>query len=164
MRLVVRNKTIRVNNSNFQCAIGKNGLTRSKVEGDLCTPVGIFKFNKIFYRKDKLGKINFQLPFETINKQSGWCNDKNSHLYNQYIEFPFHESAEHLHRSDNLYDIICVLNYNTDPVVVGKGSAIFLHVCRDDFAGTEGCIAMEKKKLLNIAKNITVNSTIEIKD
>ena len=164
MKLVVTNKTIAVNDSNFQCAIGKNGLSRNKVEGDLCTPVGIFKFNKIYYRKDKLGEIDFKLPFEAINKKSGWCDDKNSRLYNQYIEFPFEESAEQLHRTDDIYDIVCVINYNTDPIVAGKGSAIFLHVCRDDFSGTEGCIAMEKNQLLDIAKKISVSSTIEIKN
>ena len=108
--------------------------------------------------------FDFKLPFEAINKKSGWCDDKNSHLYNQYIEFPFKESAEQLYRTDDLYDIVCVINYNTDPIVAGKGSAIFLHVCRYGFPGTEGCIAMEKRQLLDIAKNISMSSTIEIKN
>ena len=164
MKLVVRNKKITVNDCSFRCSIGKNGLSKSKVEGDSCTPVGTFKFNKIYYRKDKLGDINFKLPFEAINKQSGWCDDNSSHLYNQYIEFPFEESAERLHRADDIYDIVCVINYNTGPIIAGKGSAIFLHVCRDDFSGTEGCIAMKRSQLLDIAKEITVSSTIEIKN
>ena len=61
-------------------------------------------------------------------------------------------------------DSVCVINYNTDPIVAGKGSAIFLHVCRYGFPGTEGCIAMEKSQLLDIAKNISMSSTIEIKN
>ena len=84
--------------------------------------------------------------------------------HNQYIEFPFEKSAERLHRADDIYDIVCVMNYNTGPIIAGKGSAIFLHVCRDDFAATEGCIAMKRSQLLDIAEKITVNSTIEIKN
>ena len=59
-------------------------------------------------------------------------------------------------------DIVCVINYNTDPVIPGKGSAIFLHVCKDDFAATEGCIAVEKKVLIEISKQITNESSIII--
>ena len=54
------------------------------------------------------------------------------------------------------------MNYNTNPVLPGKGSAIFLHVCGDNFTPTEGCIAVEKKVLIEISKQITNETSIII--
>ena len=128
----------------------------------MCTPVGTFKFNNIYYRKDKLGKIDFKIRSSIIQKNDGWCDDPESELYNTYIQFPFNKSAEHLYRNDRIYDIVCVINYNTTPVIPGEGSAIFLHIARPNFEGTEGCIAIEQEELLEIACNLTYDSEIVI--
>jgi L,D-peptidoglycan transpeptidase YkuD (ErfK/YbiS/YcfS/YnhG family) len=45
-------------------------------------------------------------------------------------------------RADRLYDLVLVIGYNDDPVVPGKGSAMFLHLARPDFGPTEGCVAL----------------------
>jgi L,D-peptidoglycan transpeptidase YkuD (ErfK/YbiS/YcfS/YnhG family) len=45
-------------------------------------------------------------------------------------------------REDHLYDLVAVLGYNDDPVVPGRGSAIFLHLARTDFSATHGCVAL----------------------
>ncbi len=47
-----------------------------------------------------------------------------------------------LWREDGLYDVVGVLGWNDAPVQRGRGSAIFLHVARPDFAPTEGCVAL----------------------
>ena len=47
-------------------------------------------------------------------------------------------------REDHLYDLVAVLGYNDDPVVPGKGSAIFLHLARPDFSATHGCVALTR--------------------
>ena len=41
-------------NYKFRCSLGKNGIKYKKKEGDGCTPKGIFKLIKIYYRKDKI--------------------------------------------------------------------------------------------------------------
>ena len=56
--------------------------------------------------------------------------------------------------NDDLYDLVYVLNYNTNPIIPGKGSAIFLHICKDDFSHTEGCVAIETKVILELSKKI----------
>ena len=162
MFILVKNNKFIVGDQSFDCALGINGLTENKKEGDGCTPIGTFRFNKIFYREDRLGKLNFLIDSSTINFNDGWCDDTKSAFYNQHIRFPFNESAENLFREDNIYDLICVLNYNTKPIISGKGSAIFLHIARKDFIGTEGCVAIEKAVLINITKNITSQSQIKI--
>ena len=162
MKFIVKNNNLFTENESFKCAIGLGGLTDNKLEGDHCTPIGEFKFDKIYYRADKLGKMGFSISSIEISNNDGWCDDPNNKLYNQFVKFPFESSAEKLYRTDDLYDIICVINYNTDPIIPGKGSAIFLHVCKDDFTPTEGCIAVEKKVLIEISKQITAESSIII--
>tara|TARA_Y200000002_G_scaffold215753_1_gene178059 strand:+ start:931 stop:1425 length:495 start_codon:yes stop_codon:yes gene_type:complete len=164
MDLLVKNNHLFLKEEKLQCALGLNGLTNNKIEGDLSTPIGIFQFNKIYYRADRLGHTNFLLNSSVIQKNDGWCDDKKSEFYNQHIKFPFDDSAEHLYRDDCIYDIICVLNYNTSPIIPGQGSAIFLHVARPNFEGTEGCIAIKKEALLKIATKLSNESKITIEN
>ena len=163
MNLLVQNNYLHSDLGRFACVIGRAGLTTNKIEGDHKTPVGEFKFKKIYYRKDKLGEMTFKIPFVIIGENDGWCDDPKSKLYNQHVQFPFNASAERLFRDDDLYDIICVLNYNTNPIVPGKGSAIFLHICKPNFAGTEGCVAIEKKNILKLVNLIDLNTKLIIK-
>ena len=163
MRLIVENNILVYNGKRIPCVIGKNGATNNKVEGDGCTPSGIYNFTKIYFRADKIKKISFQIESSVINPDDGWCDDTNSSYYNQFIKFPFNFSAEKLFRDDDLYDIVCVINYNTEPVQAGKGSAIFLHVASKDFTGTEGCIAIKKDHLVELISKIDNTTTIEIK-
>ncbi len=162
MKFLVKNNYLYTENSSYRCSIGLGGVTKEKMEGDHCTPVGEYKFDKIYYRADKLGKINFLISSAIISHLDGWCDDPDDKSYNQYIQFPFAGSAEKLFREDDLYDIVCVMNYNTKPIQPGRGSAIFLHVCKDDFSHTEGCIAVEKEVLIKISKQITSNTSIII--
>jgi L,D-peptidoglycan transpeptidase YkuD (ErfK/YbiS/YcfS/YnhG family) len=46
-------------------------------------------------------------------------------------------------REDRLYDFVGVLDWNLVPRVRGRGSAIFLHLSRSDFAPTAGCVALQ---------------------
>ena len=55
-----------------------------------------------------------------------------------------------------------MINHNTDPIVPGKGSAIFLHISKPNFEGTEGCVAIEKENIIELAKNYFDNDQIII--
>ena len=162
MKLVVKNGFLINQNQKYKCSIGYNGLTKNKLEGDGCTPIGTFSINKILYRPDKIDSYEFFLDSQIIDKRGGWCDDIESDLYNQKIDFPFNKSAEHLYRSDDLYDIICVIDYNLNPIIKGKGSAIFLHVASENYSPTHGCVAIKKDKLLRIALELKKDSTITI--
>ena len=162
MKLVVKNGFLVSQDQKFKCSIGCNGLSKNKIEGDGCTPVGNFKINKILYRPDKINNYKFNLDSEIIEKKDGWCDDVNSDLYNQKIVFPFKMSAENLYRDDDLYDIVCIIDYNLKPIIKGRGSAIFLHVASDNYSPTQGCIAVKKDELIKIAVNLEKKSSIEI--
>ena len=91
----------------------------------------------------------------------GWCDDPNSKDYNKLIKLPFSYNCEKLYKSNNTYDLILVLNYNMNPVIKRKGSAIFIHVAKKNFKKTQGCVAL-KKDLLKIIKNLKNNTKVKI--
>ena len=132
----------------FQCSIGRSGFSKDKKEGDGCTPVGTFYIENIYYRADKLENLDAKINKIIINESDGWCDDAGHKEYNQLIRFPFNFSAERLFREDSLYNVVCVLNYNTNPVTPGIGSAIFMHVADDEYKPTEGCVALKQEDLI----------------
>ena len=72
---------------------------------------------------------------------------RNLKNYNKLIKLPSEYNYEKLYKKDNVYDIILVLNYNMNPVVKNKGSAIFIHVAKENYKKTEGCVAIKKVHL-----------------
>jgi L,D-peptidoglycan transpeptidase YkuD (ErfK/YbiS/YcfS/YnhG family) len=132
----------------FQCAIGRSGFSEHKKEGDGFTPAGTFYIENIYYRADKIGNLDTKINKIIINESDGWCDDPGHKGYNQLIRFPFNFSAENLFREDSLYNIVCVLDYNTNPVTPGIGSAIFIHVAHDEYKPTEGCVALKQEDLI----------------
>ena len=78
------------------------------------------------------------------------------------IKYPFKFRSEKLYRTDNIYDIILVLNFNMNPVKKNKGSAIFIHVAKKSFQPTQGCIALNKFELIKLVKSIKKNTVVKI--
>jgi L,D-peptidoglycan transpeptidase YkuD (ErfK/YbiS/YcfS/YnhG family) len=130
------------------CALGRGGVTRDKREGDGATPAGIFPLRALRYRADRVGHPATGLERIPIQPADGWCDDPDDPAYNRPVRLPFPAHHERMHRPDGLYDLVVPLGYNDDPVVPGRGSAIFLHVCRPDRGPTEGCIAIARDDLL----------------
>ena len=149
-------------NFKFRCALGKGGIRQKEKEGDFITPRGKFKLIKIYYRSDRIKKINSPLKKIKIKKNMGWCDDAKSDYYNKQIIVNKKISHEKLYRKDNVYDIIVVLNYNLNPTIKGKGSAIFLHVAKKNYNKTQGCIALKKNELINLLSKIKKNTQIKI--
>ena len=134
----------------LRCAVGRNGLTSAKREGDGATPVGRWPMRRLLYRGDRLPQPATALLSRPIAETDGWCDAPGDPAYNQPIQLPYAGSHEVLMREDALYDLLVVLGYNDDPVVAGRGSAIFLHAARQDYAGTEGCVALAAQDLLAV--------------
>ena len=138
------------------------GISQKKKEGDYCTPVGKFTFGKLFYRKDRIKNLKTSIKKIPINKNFGWCDDPKSREYNKLIKFPFSGSAEKLFLKKNIYDLILVINYNRNPIIKNKGSAIFLHLASKNYAKTKGCIAVKKKDFIKILSLIKKKTKIII--
>lgn len=152
-----------VGSHEYQCAVGSGGVTESKTEGDKKTPLGIFPLREVLWRKDRVPEIQTQLPAQGIRPCDGWCDDPHSPFYNRSILLPSAEHHEELWRSDSMYDIIVVIGYNDAPPILGRGSAIFIHVAREGYPPTDGCIALKKEDLLEILPLLSSSSHIWIK-
>ncbi len=125
-----------------RAAIGPGGIGIKGGEGDGITPRGRHPVREIFYRADRIAKPVTTLPLRATKPSDGWCDAPDDPNYNRLVALPYPASAETLWREDHLYDLVVVLGYNDDPVVPGKGSAIFLHLARPDFSATHGCVAL----------------------
>ena len=162
MIIVKKSGYLKYRNLKFRCALGKAGVKKKVMEGDNITPKGIFKIIKIYYRSDKIKKIKTLIKKIKIKKNMGWCDDPRSPFYNKLIKLPSKYSHEKLYRNDNLYDLIVVLSYNTNPIIKNKGSAIFMHITKSSYKKTAGCIALKKEDLVKIISLIKKNTKIKI--
>ncbi len=158
----------------FFCQIGENGTIPQykKKEGDRCTPIGKWKIESIFIRRDKNSKIklNFFLRNKLIciNKNLIWCDDVHSNSYNRLLKQKFDTntssfSFENLYRDDDVYDIVLTLNHNKNPTIKNKGSAIFIHCSFQDHRATLGCIALKKNNLKFLINNLQTKNYIYIR-
>jgi len=162
MIIVKKSGYLEYKNLKFRCALGKAGIKRKGKEGDNITPKGIFKITKIYYRSDKIKNIITAVKKIKIKKNIGWCDDPNSHFYNQQISLPNKFGHEKLYRNDSLYDLILVLNYNVNPIIKNKGSAIFIHIAKKNYKKTKGCIALKRANLIQLVSQIKKNTKIKI--
>ena len=134
----------------WRCALGRGGVRLHKEEGDGATPAGRLPLRRILYRADRVPAPRTALPREPIGAQDGWCDDPGHADYNRQVRLPHPARHEELWRRDGLYDVVGVLGWNDAPVLRGRGSAIFLHVARADYAPTEGCVALSRPDLLAV--------------
>ena len=162
MNIILKNNFLFFKNYKLRCSIGKSGISSKKKEGDFKTPKGTFKFKYIFYRKDRIIKLRSKLKKVVIKKNMGWCDDVNSRYYNKKITFPFNSHAEKLWLKNNIYDIILVLDYNFNPIIKNKGSAIFLHLAKINYPPTKGCVAINKKNMRLLVSKLDKKSKLII--
>ena len=163
MTIILKNKdTLLIEDFKIKCCVGKNGLTSNKVEGDKKTPIGTFELDKLYYRKDKFSKPKTELKCVPIDREMGWCNDLNNpQKYNKIIKRNKKIKHEKIFRSDSKYDFIIPIKYNFKKPILGKGSAIFLHITKN-YRSTDGCIAISKNDFLILLRLINKKTKIKI--
>ena len=163
MTIILKDKaTLVFDDFIFRCAIGVKGITKKKVEGDKKTPIGTFSLGNLYYRKDRNIKPLTKLKCIPIKNNMGWCDDVNSKkYYNKLIKINKKIRYEKLFRKDNKYDFIIPINYNSKKPKIAKGSAIFIHLTKN-LKPTSGCVALQKKDFLILAKLINKKTKIKI--
>jgi len=133
-----------------RAALGRGGLVLHRQEGDGGTPLGVMPLRRVLYRADRIARPRCGVPVEPIAPEDGWCDDPHHRDYNRMVRLPHEGRHEELWRGDGVYDLVGVLGWNDAPVARGRGSAIFLHIARPDFAPTEGCIALARDDLVAV--------------
>lgn len=134
------------------CSFGYNGFADlgKKKEGDGKTPSGTFPLGSSFgYERD----LETDMDFIRLNENHFWVSDTMSEQYNRLVEHnPDDLYSEKMRRNDHLYKYGIIIEYNTQEVIKGKGSAIFIHVERRKGQPTSGCIAVSEGSMKELIK------------
>ncbi len=148
-----------------RCALGKAGVIAAadKREGDNKSPLGLWPIRRVLYRPGVYpnGPVT-SLPTQPIASDDGWCDAPGDPAYNQPVKLPYPASAERLWRDDAVYDLVVILGHNDDPPAAGLGSAIFLHLARDGYPGTEGCVALARENVEALLAAAKPGDAVEI--
>lgn len=161
--LVVRaDGQCRLGEHTYRCALGSGGIVTDKHEGDGGTPVGTWPLRRLLYRPDRGETPACALPVEAISPDDGWCDDPSHADYNRPVTLPFSASHEVMWRDDHLYDFVVVVGHNDAPPVANAGSAIFLHLARQDWGPSAGCVTFAREDFLEILKTITPDSHLVV--
>jgi L,D-peptidoglycan transpeptidase YkuD (ErfK/YbiS/YcfS/YnhG family) len=137
-----------------RAVLGRTGIANpgEKREGDGHTPSGIYPIGTAF---GYAPLINTKLDYRQATENDFWVDDVKSPDYNKWVVGkPNAASFEDMHRKDNLYKLGAVIEYNTNPIVPGRGSAIFMHIWRNYHKATSGCIALSERNLRRLLSKL----------
>lgn len=143
-------------------ALGPAGIRHDKREGDGATPAGIWHPRQVRWRADHGLRPTTQLPVQATRRDDGWCDDPTDGRYNRPVRLPFAPSHEEMWRKDGLYDLVVVLDHNARPRKARRGSAVFLHLAREGFEPTAGCIAFRRADLRRLLAIFTPRTRIKV--
>jgi L,D-peptidoglycan transpeptidase YkuD (ErfK/YbiS/YcfS/YnhG family) len=135
-------------------ALGRGGILANKREGDGGTPRGIFHPRKLWWRADRHQRPRTHLPVHAIRPEDAWCENPSDRHYNQPIRLTPGQAGDRLTRGDHLYDFIVEIDHNKSPRIAGRGSAVFLHLARDNFGPTAGCVSMTRSAMLHLLRRL----------
>jgi L,D-peptidoglycan transpeptidase YkuD (ErfK/YbiS/YcfS/YnhG family) len=143
-------------------ALGRGGIIANKREGDGGTPKGTFRPRRLWWRGDRNIRPLTFLPIRAIRPEDAWCEDPSSRHYNRPIKLDRDRTGDRLRRDDHLYDFIVEIDHNTSPRIAGLGSAVFLHLARENFSPTAGCVSMSKSAMLRLLRRLGPQTKIVI--
>jgi len=125
-----------------------------KREGDRTTPSGIFRFNPVIYGLAANPGVHYR--YHNIVCGDWWVEDPASPYYNKFRHVrcgsrpPFRITSEDMSKSPTAYRHLAVIDYNTEPIVPGRGSGIFFHASTG--RPTLGCVSLPLPQLLRILR------------
>ena len=143
-------------------ALGRGGIKANKREGDGGTPRGVFFPRRLWWRADRHVRPKTHLTTRPIRPEDAWCEDPADRHYNQAIRLERGAGGDRLTRDDHLYDFIVEIDHNTGPRIAGRGSAVFLHLARENFSPTAGCVSMNQSGMLRLLRRMGPRTRIVI--
>lgn len=143
-------------------ALGRGGILANKREGDGGTPRGTFRPRQLWWRADRHPRPRTFLPVRPIRAEDAWCEEPGDRHYNQPVRLDPDRGGDRLRRDDHLYDFIVEIDHNTRPRIAGRGSAVFLHLARENFGPTAGCVSMTKSAMLRLLRRLGAETKIVI--
>ena len=146
----------------MRVALGRGGIRANKREGDGGTPKGTFRPRQLWWRADRHPRPRTFLPVRAIAPEDAWCEDPLSRHYNQPIRLDRDHGGDRLRRDDHLYDFIVEIDHNSSPRIAGRGSALFLHLARENFGPTAGCVSITRSAMLHLLQRLGPGTKIVI--
>lgn len=146
----------------FQAAIGRNGRTALKREGDGKTPIAKMPLLYGFHRGDRLRVPPTRFPLRSITTKMLWCDLPSDPNYNRLVSRSLAASHEDMCRKDGLYDVCLVLDWNIRSRRRQLGSAIFMHIIRPGYEPTAGCVALHPHDMLRILPYLRKGRVLEV--
>lgn len=143
-------------------ALGRAGILANKREGDGGTPRGRFRLKRLWWRGDRITRPRTALPVRPIGPEDAWSEDPADRRYNRAVRRRPGEPGDRLMRDDGLYDLIIEIDHNDRPRIAGRGSAVFIHVARENFGPTAGCVALRHGDLVRLLKWLSPRTWIHI--
>ena len=143
-------------------ALGRGGILANKREGDGGTPRGSFHPRQLWWRADRHVRPRTRLPTRPIRPEDAWCEDPADRQYNRPLRLTAGSGADRLTRADHLYDFIVEIDHTTRPRSAGRGSAVFLHLARPNYAPTAGCVSMSRGAMLRLLRRLSPGTRIVI--
>ena len=129
-----------------RCAVGPAGIGQDKREGDGKTPCRYFPAPPSVLARRPDGKAGHYSARAGAGAGRWLVRCARRSQLQQAGEAPYPASAEHLWLESHLYDLVAVVGFNDDPVVPGKGSAIFLHLARDGYHADRGLRGADRSR------------------
>lgn len=147
------------------CVIGRAGMRPAalKREGDGTTPMGRFRIVRIWRRADRWRSPAALWPERRIARDDGWCETPDDRRYNRSVKLEPSVLHDRLWRDDRLYDLVIEIDHNRVPRVRGRGSAVFLHLCRPERTGTAGCVAFDPGDLAKLLPALARHVVLDIR-
>jgi L,D-peptidoglycan transpeptidase YkuD (ErfK/YbiS/YcfS/YnhG family) len=142
--------------------LGRGGILTNKHEGDGGTPRGIFHPLRLWWRRDRTARPRTSLPSRAIGPTDAWCEDPADRRYNRNIHVATEAAGDRLMRADHLYDYIVEIDHNTRPRISGRGSAVFIHLARENFGPTAGCVGLKRNDMLRLLEKLTRRTRIVV--
>jgi len=133
--------------------LGRAGFAVERREGSGTSPAGVFTLTEAFGLWADPGS---GLPYRQAGPNSWWVSDSASPLYNTWQEGPPNgrwnpakgeRLATHAPRG---YRYAAVIDFNRDPVIPGRGSAMFVHV--DPGYATSGCVTVSQSTMVTLLR------------
>lgn len=166
-RLDDKSTWVQISNT-IPIVIGRNGLgwgrglnsidsskLPMKTEGDGRSPAGVFELSSAFGYASAEEMKGLKISYIPITEMLECIDDTKSNHYNQIllrnkIEEVDWQSSEKMFFADIWYEQGVIIDQNTNPVVNGAGSCIFLHNWSLPNETTAGCTEMEPANMKKI--------------
>ena len=133
----------------YTARLGRNGLSSNRREGDGTTPTGVYTIGRTMYGNAPNPGVRF--AYRRLRCGDWWDEDPRSSTYNSFQHVPcgqtppFAGASEGMWQQPGAYPYLAVIEFNTRPVVPGRGSGIFLHA--QTGGPTIGCISLRRAEL-----------------